>query len=86
MGVWVGGHHGTNFSRKSTDAQENSASFDTNPVLEGGGANMVLYEKPTKNWKLRVLKLRGLSQNQISTPYFTYENDRRNQIKTLGDF
>ena len=28
---------------------------------------MVLNEKPTKNWKLRGLKLRGLGQNQIST-------------------
>ena len=52
----------------------------------GGGANMVLNEKPTKKSKLRGLKLRGFRQNQISTPYFTYENVQRNQIKTLGDF
>ena len=35
--------------------------------LGGDGANMVLNEKPTKNCKLRGLKWRGLSQNQIST-------------------
>ena len=39
---------------------------------------MVLNEKPTKNCKLRGLKLRGLSQNPISTPYFIYENDQNN--------
>ena len=47
---------------------------------------MVLNEKPTKNWKLRGLKLRGLSQNQISTPDFIYENDHRNKINIFGDF
>ena len=86
MGVWVRGHHATNFSRVSKDAHENSASFDINVVVVGDGANMVLNEKPTKNWKLRGLKLRGLSQNQISTPYFIYENDHRNKINIFGDF
>ena len=47
---------------------------------------MVLNEKPTKNWKLRGLKLRGLGQNQISTPHFIYENDHRNKINIFGDF
>ena len=61
-------------------------SFGTNVVLEGGGENMVLNEKPTKNLKLRGLKLRGLRKNQIGTPYITYENDRREKINTLGDF
>ena len=28
VGVWVGGHHPTNFSHISKDAQENSTSFD----------------------------------------------------------
>ena len=51
----------------------------------GGGGNMVFNEKPTKKLKLRGLKLRGLRQNQISTRYLTCENDRRNQINTLGD-
>ena len=37
------------------------ASFDTNVVVVGDGANMVLNEKLTKNWKLRGLKLRGLT-------------------------
>ena len=46
---------------------------------------MVFNEKPTKKLKLRGLKLRGLRQNQISTRYLTCENDRRNQINTLGD-
>ena len=36
VGVWVGGHHPTNFSHISKDAQENSTSFDTN-VFGGGG-------------------------------------------------
>ena len=70
MGVWVWGHHAANFSHIETDAQENSTSFN---------------EKPTKKLKLRGLKLRGLRQNQISTRYLTCENDRRNQINTLGD-
>ena len=30
--------------------------------------------------------MRGLSQNQISTPYFIYENDHRNKINIFGDF
>ena len=47
---------------------------------------MVLNEKPTKNWKLRGLKLRGLGQNQISTPHSIYENDHRNKINIFGDF
>ena len=63
-----------------------SKLFNTIIMLEGGGENMVLNDKPTKKWKLRGLKLRGLRQNQISTPYLTCENDRRNQINTLGDF
>ena len=86
VGVGVGGHDATNFTCISKDAQENSTSFDTNPVLGGDGANMVLNEKRTKNWKLRGLKLRGLSQNQISTPHFIYENDHRNEINIFGDF
>ena len=52
----------------------------------GDGANMVLNEKPTKNWKLRGFKLRGLGQNQISTPHFIYKNDHRNKINILRDF
>ena len=36
------------FSYISKDAQENSASFDTNVVLGGGEAIMVWNEKPTK--------------------------------------
>ena len=47
---------------------------------------MVLNEKPIKNLKLRGLKLRGLRKNQIGTPYITQENDRRENINTLGDF
>ena len=52
----------------------------------GDGANIILNEKPTKNWKLRGLNLRGLSQNQISTSSFFYENDHRNKINIFGDF
>ena len=70
----------------SKDAHENSASFDINVVVVGDGANMVLNEKPTKNLKLRGLKLRGFGKNQIGTPYITYENDPREKINTLGDF
>ena len=47
----------------------------------GEWGNTVLNEKSTKNLKLGGLKLRGLRQNQISTLTFTYENDRRLQIK-----
>ena len=54
--------------------------------MGGDGANMVLNEKPTKNLKLRGLKLCGLGQNQISTPHFIYENDHRNKINIFGDF
>ena len=43
-------------------------------------------EKVPKNWILRGLKLRGFRQNQIGTPYFMYENDRRKKFKKLGDF
>ena len=61
MGVWVRGQDAANFSHVSKDAQENSTSFDTNVVLGGGWGNMVFKEKPTKNRKLRGLKLRGLT-------------------------
>jgi len=61
VGVRVGGHHATNFSQISKDAQENSTSFDTNVITGDYRGKMVLYEKPTKKWKLRGLKLRGLT-------------------------
>ena len=86
VGVWVRGQDAANFWHIWKDAQKNFASFDTNVVLGGAGANMVLNEKPTKNWKLRGLKLRGLGQNQISTPHFIYENDHRNKINIFRDF
>ena len=86
MGVWVRGHHAANFSHISKDAPENSTSFDTKVVVVGGGANMVLNEKPTKNWKLRGLKLRGLRRNQISTANLIHQNDQRKKVITLGDF
>ena len=44
--------------------------------MGGDGANMVLIEKLTKNWKLRGLKLRGLGRNQITTANFIYQNDQ----------
>ena len=47
---------------------------------------MVSKEKLTKNRKLRGLKLRGLTRNQISTPHFIYQNDHRNKINILRDF
>ena len=39
----------------------------------------VLNEKQSENWKLRGLKLRGLSQNQTITRNFIYENAKRNK-------
>jgi len=51
VGVWVGGHPRANLWHISKDTQENSTSFDINVVVGGDGANMVLNEKPTKNWK-----------------------------------
>ena len=56
----------------SKDAHSNFESFDINVVVVGDGANMVLNEKLIKNWKLRGLKLRRLSQNQISTRHFKH--------------
>ena len=61
VGVWAWGQDATNFSHVSKDAHENSASFDINVVVVSDGANMVLNEKPTKNRKLRGLKLPGLT-------------------------
>ena len=43
-------------------------------------------EKLPKKWTLRGLKLRGLRQNQMSTPHFIYENGQRNKINALADF
>ena len=43
--------------------------------------NMVLNEKPTKNLKLRGLELRGLRQNQISTPI--YQNGQHKNILAI---
>ena len=45
---------------------------------------MVLHEKPTKNLKLRGLKLRGLTQNQVSTPNYIYQNDQHKKIYSFG--
>ena len=86
MGVWVEGHYAANFKHSSKDAQENSTSFDTNVVVGGDGANLVSNENPTKNRKLRGLKLRGLRRNQIDTPNFTYENVQRNKTNIFGYF
>ena len=47
---------------------------------------MTLNEKLTKNQKLRGLKLRGLTWNQINNPYFIYKNDQRKKIDTFNDF
>ena len=47
---------------------------------------MVLNEKPTKNWKLRGLKLRGLRRNQMTTPHLIYKNDQFNKINIRGNF
>ena len=44
------------------------------------------HETLTKNWKLRGLQLRWFKWNQISTPNFAYQSDKRNQMYTLGDF
>ena len=43
-------------------------------------------EKLPKKWILQGLKLRGLLQNQISTPYFTYVNDQYYKTSIQGDF
>ena len=86
MGVWVGGHGATNFSHISKDAQENSTSFDTDVVTGGDRGKMVLNEKLGKNTILRGLKLRGLTWNQMNTPYFLYKIDQRKKLNTMGDF
>ena len=64
--------------------QENYTSFDINVVMMRGGPNMVFNENPTKNWKLRGLKLRGLRQNQISALIFRYQIDRNNKDNSHG--
>ena len=51
--------------------QENSTSFDT-------------HEKLVKNTSLRGLKLRGIRQNQMSTPHFMSENYHGNNINISG--
>ena len=43
-------------------------------------------KKLSKKWILRGLKLRGLSQNQISTLYFIYQNDQRKKIYEMSEF
>jgi hypothetical protein len=48
VGVWVRGHDVANFSQISKDAQKNSTFFDTNVVVVGDGANMVLNENRPK--------------------------------------
>ena len=47
---------------------------------------MVSNEKLTENRKLRGLKLSGFRRNQISTPYFIYQIDHRNEYNTISDF
>ena len=81
----VGGQDATNFLQISSDAQENSTSFDTN-LMGAAEPKKVMAEKLPKKWILRGFKLRGLRQNQISTANFIYENDQLLKINTLGDF
>ena len=50
--------------------QKMRKKIDTNVVVVGDGANMVLNEKLTINWKLRGLKLRGLRKNHVNTPIY----------------
>ena len=86
MGVWVWGHHAANFSHISTDAQENSTSFDTKHGVREDWGRPPTPEKLVKNTILRGLKLRGLTWNQMNTPYFIYETYQRKKLNTLGDF
>ena len=43
-------------------------------------------EKKKTDISKNSLKLRGLMWNQISTPYFAYQNDQRKKIYTLSEF
>ena len=45
-----------------------------------------MQKKRHKKWILRGLKLRGLTCNQMNTPYFIYEIDQRKKLNTLDDF
>ena len=74
MGETVGVHHSTKFSYYSNDALKDCVSFDTSIAIEGWWGIMVLPEKPPKTYTLRGLKLRGLTQNQISNPSYLYQN------------
>ena len=70
----VGVHHATKFLYDSKDALEDCASFDTSITIEERWGIMVSPEKPPKTYTLRGLKLRGLTQNQISNPSYLYQN------------
>ena len=43
-------------------------------------------QKTGQKWILRGFKLRGLTLNQINTPYLIYEIDQGKQLNILDDF
>ena len=47
---------------------------------------MISNKQLTKNRKLMKFKLRGLRRNQISTPYFIFQIDHRNEFNTNSEF
>ena len=86
MGETVGGKSPEVSRVFSKDPLMNSEHFDTNLMGAADCGYMVSAKKPAKKWILRGLKLRGLSWNQMNTPYFIYEIDQRKKLNTLGDF
>ena len=47
---------------------------------------IVLREKPAKKCKLRRLRLRGLTWNQMSISCFIFENDQHKKFNIMGGF
>ena len=86
VGVRVWGHHGTNFWHVFLDSLLNFTSFDTKHGVGEDWGRPPTREKLVKNTILRGLKLRGLTWNQMNTPYSIYEIDQRKKLNTLSDF
>ena len=74
MGVWVGGHRPASLKLFYDDSFLNLQHFDTK-LMGAAQRGKKLRSKNGQKWILRGLKLRGLTLNQINTPYLIYEID-----------
>ena len=84
MGVWVWGQDRQIFHIYQKMRKKISHLLILISSL-GRWGNCAFNEKPTKKLQLRGFEFRGLRQNQISIPYYKYQNDQHEKIYAFGD-